>query len=72
MYCMPVNITMGHQSRAGTAPVTADNTSICYNAGVNWLLGKLQERQNVILGDEMGLGKTIQVLSQQTPLHKEK
>lgn len=29
--------------------------------GVNWLLGKLQDRQNVILGDEMGLGKTIQV-----------
>ena len=25
------------------------------------MLGKLQERQNVILGDEMGLGKTIQV-----------
>jgi SNF2 family DNA or RNA helicase len=34
---------------------------------VNWLLGKLQERQNVILGDEMGLGKTIQVLSQRIP-----
>lgn len=28
--------------------------------GVSWLLGKLQQRQNVILGDEMGLGKTIQ------------
>ena len=41
--------------------MTADSNAVCCDAGVNWLLGKLQERQNVILGDEMGLGKTIQV-----------
>lgn len=48
---------------AAAGAVAADKALTYCNAGVNWLLGKLQERQNVILGDEMGLGKTIQVHS---------
>lgn len=45
----------------GTLINTAQYAARC--TGVNWLLGKLQQQQNVILGDEMGLGKTIQVLA---------